>query len=86
LNKHKQYYNDLVKNLQFNPSCINNSFIEKYRGNMKKECEANFVILYYILNKYVNIPNNKITYNINIAKFELMITIRDLLYKLNQNQ
>jgi hypothetical protein len=46
---------------------------------MTKECEANFVVSYYFLNKYVNTPEEEITDTINIAKSALVETMEKIL-------
>ena len=85
LNTNKQYYDDLVKNLNFDPSSSYEDFIKNNEDNYIKKNKAHFVISYYFLNRYCNLSEDKVTYDINIAKFGLFITIKDLLNKLNSS-
>jgi hypothetical protein len=79
LETHKNYNDNLVEILEFNPDSRYDTFIKNYKGNMTKECEANFVVSYYFLNKYVNTPEEEITDTINIAKSALVETMEKIL-------
>ena len=76
---HKKLYENLVSKLSFNPDSDYDTFIKNYTGNIKEECEANFVVSYYFLNKYVNTPEEEITDTINDAKSALVETMEKML-------
>ena len=79
LSSHKNLYENLVSKLSFNPDSDYDTFIKNYTRNIKEKCEANFVVSYYFLNKYVNTPEEEITDTINDAKSALVETMEMML-------
>ena len=79
VSSHKNLYENLVGKLSFNHDSDYDTFIKNYTGNIKEKCEANFVVLYYFLNRYVNTPDEEITDTINDTKSALVETMEKIL-------